>query len=327
MQLSTLLAFSASVLAQTALDVVLGSKDHTTLASLAATLPPVLDVLKSAGPLTLFAPTNDAFAKLDAETLKAVSADSALLTQVLQYHVIAGVAFDPKTAPKQSFPQTALGLALGVTVSDKVVLAYGLGNSMVTASVHADNGVVHVVDTVLIPPPSASATAVKAKLNELVKALTSAKLVEAVDGVKGATIFAPTDAAFESLFKFAKDTGLEITPALLDSILKLHVVPSVVYSTDIVASTTDIVAPALSKENVTVKLIDGAVKVSGPGNKDAATVVTADVIYNNGVVHVIDTVLLPKDLTSMPTEEPVLSSASTSFAGLAIASTVIAIFA
>jgi uncharacterized surface protein with fasciclin (FAS1) repeats len=308
---------AASASAQTALDIVLGSEDHKTLASLAGTLPAILDVLKSEGPLTLFAPTDDAFNKLDQATLDAVTADSDLLTKVLHYHVIAGVAFDPASAPAKSFPDTALGQKVSVSVSDHVIIGFGLGTSTVTGSVTASNGVVHVVDTVLVPPPSASETAKAAGLNELVKALSSASLVEAVDNVEKATIFAPTDAAFENLFAFAEETGLEITPDLLESVLKLHVVPSVVFSTDIAASAEPITAESLSTSSVNVKLADGKVLVSGKGNDTPATVVTADVLYNNGVVHVIDTVLLP-DLENVGTGSGAINSGGLSLQASAI---------
>ena len=296
MQIVSFLSLVASIIAQhTALDVVLNSKDHTTLASLAAKIPSVLEALKSAGPLTLFAPNDAAFMKLDKATVDAVSNDNALLAKVLTYHVISGVAFDPKTAEPTSFPKTASGLSVGVTVETSgVTFKFGLGSSKVVGSVPASNGVVHVVDTVLIPLPSASKTAVDAKLTQLVASLQKVKLVEAVDGAKEVTIFAPTDKAFENLIAFAKESKLEITDALLTEILKLHVVPGIVYSTDVVKAKSTLTVPALSQGNVSVQFKDGSVLVNGEGNTESAKVVVADVLYNNGVVHVIDTVLLPK---------------------------------
>ncbi|KAI8903974.1 FAS1 domain-containing protein [Gorgonomyces haynaldii] len=303
------LFFLSAAFAQSILDVVAGSKDHTTLAKLATSLPAIVDVLKSAGPLTLFGPTDAAFDKLSKEKpdlFKAVTSDSALLAQVLQYHVIAGVAFDPTKAPARSFPKTALGSVVRADVGDKVTLAFGLGTSTVTASVTASNGVVHVVDSVLIPPTQkASEVAVAAGLTSLANALVGQKLVETVDGVKGATIFAPTNKAFDDLTAFAKANNLTLTDAILKSTLTLHVVPSVVYSTDIAAAKAPIAAKTANGANVQVSLSGKDVLVSGPGNKAAAKVVIADVLYNNGVIHVIDTVLLP-DLST----PNVISSAS-----------------
>jgi uncharacterized surface protein with fasciclin (FAS1) repeats len=288
-------ALIAAVLSQSALDIVLASPDHKILAALAATVQPVVDLLKSQGPLTLFAPTDAAFAKLDKATLEAVQKDVALLQSVLSYHAIGGVAFDPKAAPAQSFPKTALGPALSVNVKDGgVTLAFGLGSSKVTGSVKATNGVVHVVDSVLVPPGSASDIATQAKLTSLINALTKTNLVEAVNGAKDVTIFAPTEKAFADLTAFAEKNKLVIDDALLAEVLKLHVVPGVVYSTDIVAAKNGVSAPALSKQPVSAKLKDGSVLVSGEGNATPAKVAIADVVYNNGVIHVIDAVLLPK---------------------------------
>jgi uncharacterized surface protein with fasciclin (FAS1) repeats len=297
-------ALIAAALSKTALQIVLDSPDHKTLAALAGTIPAVVDVLKSAGPLTLFAPNDAAFKKLDEATTEAVTSDPALLAQVLQYHVIPGKAYDPATAEPKQFETTALKQRLAVSVDkSEVTLAFGLGTSKVVAPVKASNGVVHVVDTVLIPLPSASKLATDAKLTQLVAALTKAKLVETVDAAKEVTIFAPTDKAFENLFAFAEKNKLTIDDALLTQVLTTHVLPSVVFSTNIIASKTPITANALSKQPLTAQLKDGSVLVSGEGNTTPAKVVIADVLFNNGVAHVIDTVLLPK-LPSPPQQEP-----------------------
>jgi transforming growth factor-beta-induced protein len=293
MQLS-LFAVIASVLSQSALDIVLASPDHKTLATLAGTIPAVVDVLKSVGPLTLFAPNDAAFAKLDKAVTDAVTTNSTLLTQVLQYHVIAGAAFDPATAEPKSFPKTALGPAVGVTVNhSEVTLAFGLGTSKVVGSVKATNGVVHVVDSVLIPPGSASATAIAGKFTQLVAALQKVNLVSTVDAAKDITIFAPTDKAFADFTAFAEKNKVTVTDDLLRRVLTLHVVPSVVYSTDIAKAKTVIDAKALSTEPLTVQLKDGSVLVAGKGNATPAKVELADVIFDKGVVHAIDAVLLP----------------------------------
>jgi len=292
---SALLVIS-SVFAQTALDVVLASPVHKTLARLAGSLPGVVDVLKSNGPLTLFAPTDDAFAKLDAATIQAVTKDANLLSAVLQYHVIAGSAFIPDAkTPARQFVKAATGETLRVDVAagPKVTLAFGLGTSSVTGSVKTTNGIVHVVDSVLIAPQAASATAVAAKLNKLVAALQKTQLVETVDSLKGVTIFAPVDAAFEALEKAASNTGLTITDALLSTVLKTHVVPSVVYSTDVAAKKFIADVPTVSGNTLTVSFRRGNVLVRGKGNFLPSKVVVADVLINGGVVHVIDNVLLP----------------------------------
>ena len=289
--------------AQTCLDVVLNSADHKTLASL-ATLP-VVETLKSAGPLTLFAPTDAAFDKFKAanpDLFKKLE-DKALLTSVLTYHVIPGVAFDPAKADKKTFAKTANGGILAATVDGhSVTLAFGLDTSKVTSSVKCSNGIVHVVDTVLVPPPSASATAVAAKLTSLVAALSQAKLVETVDGAEHVTIFAPTDKAFADLADLASKNNLLLTDELVSQVLQLHVVPGIFYSTKIPSSKTAVasllknlsVSVHAKNQAVYVQAADGKVLVAGEGQgKTPANVVVADVLFNNGVIHVIDQVLLP----------------------------------
>jgi transforming growth factor-beta-induced protein len=299
--------------AQTCLNVVLNSAVHKTLASLAT--PPVVATLNSTGPLTLFAPTDAAFDKFKAanpDLFKKLE-DKALLTSVLTYHVIPGVAFDPAKADKKTFAKTANGGVLSATVDgSSVTLAFGLGTSKVTSSIKCSNGIVHVVDTVLVPPPSASATAVAAKLTSLVAALSKAKLVETVDGAKDVTIFAPTDKAFADLADFASKNKLALTDELVSQVLKLHVVPGVFYSTKVPSKKTE-VASLLKNQAVSVRARNGKVLVAGGGQGKPANVVTADVLFNNGVIHVIDQVLLPDLKKPSPpadkdyeTEKPIL---------------------
>ena len=280
--------------AQTCLDVVLNSAVHKTLASLAT--PPVVDTLKSAGPLTLFAPTDAAFDKFKAanpDLFKKLE-DKALLTSVLTYHVIPGVAFDPAKADKKTFAKTANGGVLSATVDgSSVTLAFGLGTSKVTSSIKCSNGIVHVVDTVLVPPPSASATAVAAKLTSLVAALSKAKLIETVDGAKDVTIFAPTDKAFADLVAYASKSKLALTDELVSQVLQLHVVPGVFYSTKVPSKKTKLASFAWTNQTISVQSADGKVLVAGEGQDKPANVVIADVLFNNGVIHVIDQVLLP----------------------------------
>jgi uncharacterized surface protein with fasciclin (FAS1) repeats len=290
MKYFNLFTFATTVFGQSILDVVLESKEHTVLASLVATLPSIVKLLDGQGHMTLFAPNDDAFATLDNSTIHAVTSDAALLEKVLFYHVILDTAFDPEAAPAKSFPETASGEKVAVTVADTVSVEFGLGNSTVLDSVSASNGIVHIVDTVLIPPSSASNTLKSAGLNELVKALSLASLNDTVDGINGATIFAPTDAAFQALF----DTGIKITPDLLVQVLKLHVLPDVVFSTDIVSASDPFYTKSISNQPVYVKFENANVTVCGEGSTQAATVVESDILYDNGVVHIIDSVLLPK---------------------------------
>ncbi|KAI8893933.1 FAS1 domain-containing protein, partial [Globomyces pollinis-pini] len=136
-------------------------------------------------------------------------------------------------------------------------------------------------------------------------------LVDAVDNTDNTTIFAPNNEAFNNLVKFTSDNKIDLTDALLKSTLTLHVIPGVVYSTDIPKVTAPV--KALSGDLVTIKIENGTVLVSGEGNTKPAKVIKADVLHSKGVIHVIDTVLLQKMVgsTSSPDKPSTTSGNST----------------
>ncbi|KAI8926139.1 FAS1 domain-containing protein, partial [Entophlyctis helioformis] len=248
-----------------------------------------------------FAPTNAAFTKLERTSpalFRAVTSDDALLTTVLTYHVLAGTAFDPTKAAARNFVKTANGATLRADVAGgEVTLAFGLGTSKVTGSVTATNGVVHIVDTVLVPPSKVSETAAAANLTSLAAALTKVDFISTVDGLKDVTIFAPTNKAFDDLNAFAAKNNLTITDSILSAVLNYHIVQGTVYSTAITANVIK-ATTANNGASVDVALNGTDVTVKGASNVTPAKVVVADVLVAGGVVHVIDAVLLP-DLTKI----------------------------
>jgi uncharacterized surface protein with fasciclin (FAS1) repeats len=165
-----------------------------------------------------------------------------------------------------------------------------------------NNGIVHVIDSFLIPPVNVSTTAVAANLTSLVGALTEAELVETVDTTPDLTIFAPSNMAFQSIGSALGNVSKED----LTSILTYHVVEGTVgYSSDL--SNTSLTT--LNGANVTISVDNGTVYVN------SAMVIIADVLVANGVVHVIDNVLNPANATAtrepnMSTQEPAFSGAS-----------------
>lgn len=196
----------ASLSAQSVFDVVASSPDHKTLASLASSNEEITNVLKTAKPITLFAPTDAAFEELSAtnnELYTAVANNASLLATVLKYHVIPSMSFVPDAnTPFRIITKSAEGTPLVVdTLSLKVNLYFRLSFSNVTASIPADNGIVHVVNKVLLPPKSVAETATDAKLTSLVMLLTKYNLVAPVESLSEKTIFAPTDAAFAEFEK------------------------------------------------------------------------------------------------------------------------------
>lgn len=141
----TIVPFAA---AQTIVDVAAGNDDFETLVS-AVQAADLAEVLAGEGPFTVFAPTDAAFAKIPAETLDAILADSELLTSILTYHVVAGTVLAEEVVGLDS-ASTLQGEALTVTSSDAGVRVNDA--NVVATDIVASNGVIHVLDTVLLPP-------------------------------------------------------------------------------------------------------------------------------------------------------------------------------
>ena len=128
-------------------DTAVAAGSFTTLAQL-LTDAGLVETLKGEGPFTVFAPTDEAFAKVPAETLAALAADKDLLVQVLTYHVVAGSV--PSSAVTPGAVATVAGPDINITVDGSTVM---VNDATVTAvDVMASNGVIHVIDTVLLPP-------------------------------------------------------------------------------------------------------------------------------------------------------------------------------
>lgn len=257
----------------------------------------LVGTLQGAGPFTVFAPTDAAFEKLLKELN--ITADQLLsqsgLKDVLTYHVVAGKVMSTDLTDGMT-PDTVLGDKLKVDLSNGVMI----NNSKVTtADVAATNGVIHVIDTVLVPEsfkldaakPAEPETVVDVALSSedfstLVAALQKADLVDTLKGDGPFTVFAPTNAAFEKLLKDLNITAADLlSQPDLSKVLLYHVVSGNVMSTDL---TDGMDAKTINGETVKVALGD-KVMINN------ATVTTPDLKAGNGVVHVIDTVLVPQD--------------------------------
>jgi transforming growth factor-beta-induced protein len=289
----------AAPAAKSIVDIAAGNPDFSTLVT-AVKAAGLVDTLNSAGPFTVFAPTNAAFAKLPKATLDALLADKKALTDVLTYHVVSGkvlaadvVKLDGKSAKTVNGAEVKIGVSGG-----KVTLN---GNVNVTATdITASNGVIHVIDTVLLPPaagstPAAAAPATgqtivaiaagDARFSTLVAAVKAAGLVDTLNGAGPFTVFAPTNTAFAVLGDDTLKTLLKPeNKKTLTDILLYHVVAGKVGSADVVK--THGLKTALGK-NVNVQLRDGGVFINN------ARIQIVDIQASNGVIHVIDTVLIP----------------------------------
>jgi len=240
--------------------------------------------LQGAGPLTVFAPTDAAFAALPAGTLDALLGDPDALAQILLYHVAPGDLASGSVAAA-SFIPTLNGQALPVTGSGSALEIAGAG--LVDTDIEATNGVIHVVDEVLLPSDQNLVEIAQGNpsFSTLVAAVVAADLVDALTADGPYTVFAPTDDAFANLPEGTLDALLD-DPETLAQILTYHVVAGRVYSSDVSPGPVE----TLNGQSFTVTVEGGAVQVDG------ATVVATDIQGTNGIIHVIDQVILPEGL-------------------------------
>ena len=282
----------------------------------------LVDTLNGEGPFTIFAPTNDAFAAIPAETLDMVLADTDLLTSILTYHVVAGDSSSASDLGSAGMLATVNGDSLefgtdGTTVN---------GAEVICSDVPVANGTVHIVDQVLLPPavvemlseagpmessmepsgaacsavpadgegsfggmaddPAATAASNNPLLSTLVSAVQAAGLVDTLNGEGPFTIFAPTNDAFAAIPAADLDAVLADTD-LLTSILTYHVVAGeMLSSADLVAA-----GEIETVQGTTLMITEGA---DGGIEVNGAAGLCVDVPTANATVHIIDMVLMPE---------------------------------
>jgi len=247
----------------------------------------LVDTLNGAGPFTVFAPTDEAFAKLPAGTLEMLlkPENKAKLAAILTYHVVPG-AVKAADVVKLKNAGTVNGQRVDIKVDGAKVQVDGA--NVVTTDIACSNGVIHVIDTVILPVDGTivDVAAKNGSFNTLVAAVKAAGLVETLSGKGPFTVIAPTDAAFAKLPAGTLEMLLkpENKKQLVD-ILTYHVVPGVAAYSDAVVKMNEV--PTVLGSPIAVKVVGGKVMLNG------ATVVTADVEATNGVIHVVDTVILP----------------------------------
>ena len=280
----------------------------TTLLAAVTAVPGLPDALLSAGAITVFAPTNEAFAAAlqvfnaaDLDELVIKIGGAANLEKVLGFHVVAAVAFSGDLAPTNSFTtlsgQNITVNKSGTTVS--VVDALGRTAQVVAADVAIANGVVHVINGMMLPDlmlPTVVEAANSAGLTTLLAAVTAADLGGTLLNAAEITVFAPTNDAFSAaLTAFGAANLNQLVTKIggienLQTVLGFHVVQGVAFSTDLAATNT---FTTLAGQELTVTKSSSGVTVTDALGR-IANVVVADVAIENGVVHVIDNVLLPE---------------------------------
>jgi transforming growth factor-beta-induced protein len=277
----------------TIVDVAIENGSFETLVA-ALTEAELVTALEAEGPFTVFAPNDDAFTALLTDL--SITAEDLLanpdLADILLYHVVSGEFLAADVIAASPFEvETLGGQMLSIEVIDGNVFVNGA--QVILADVTASNGVIHVIDSVLMPPaPEEPQTIVDVAVENgsfttLVAALTEAGLVSALEAEGPFTVFAPNDEAFTALLTDLSITAEDLlaNPDLAD-ILLYHVVSGEFLAADVIAAAPFEVA-TLDGRTLSIEVIDGNVFVNG------AQVILADVTASNGVIHVIDYVLLP----------------------------------
>ncbi|MCZ2407622.1 MAG: fasciclin domain-containing protein [Burkholderiales bacterium] len=261
--------------------------EAVTAAGLASTL--------STGALTVFAPTNAAFAALLTElgmTKEALLADKALLTAVLGYHVLGTTVLRADVPLGKAITPLSGGFfkiesAGGLKITD----GRNRVSTITATDILASNGVVHLVDRVLLPANQdiVATAAALPDFSILVEAVAAAGLAGTLQGTGPFTVFAPTNAAFAALLTELglSKAALLADTALLTKVLTYHVVPARVLKAEVPVNT------AITTVQGQTFTVSASLAITDQ-NMRSSNIVATDVFASNGVIHVIDKVLLPR---------------------------------
>ena len=270
-------------------DIVTTAIEAGSFKTLAAALTAgdLVSALQGDGPFTVFAPTDAAFAALPEGTLETLlkPENKATLQRILKYHVVSGSVPAAKVI-KSKNAMTLAGQRVDFATQGDVVSVDGA--NVVTADIRCTNGIIHVIDQVILPEQNDILATAKAagSFNTLAAAIEAAGLVETLSGKGPFTVFAPTDEAFAALPEGTVANLLKPeNKDQLVSILTYHVAAGAQYS------------DMLAKSGKAATVQGGSLEVKLQGKKvmvGNATVRAADIETTNGVIHVIDTVLLPR---------------------------------
>ena len=256
----------------------------------------LVDTLKAAGPFTVFAPTNAAFAGLLTElglTKAQLLADTALLKAVLTYHVLPAKVEKAQIVPGKPITTVQGGIFKVEAPGGVLTITDGRNrlSKIVTTDIQAKNGVVHVIDKVILPADKNIVQTAQSlpQFSVLVEAVVAANLQGTLSGAGPFTVFAPTNDAFTALLAELSITkaALLANTALLDKVLKYHVVPGRVLKVDVPVNT-----PITTVQGETLSVSAGFVITDQRAR--TSNIVLTDVLTSNGVIHAVDKVILPR---------------------------------
>ena len=274
--------------AMNAKDIVDTAVEAGTFSTLAAALTEagLADALKGEGPFTVFAPTDEAFSALPKGTVESLlePENRDMLVAILTYHVVQGKVMAKQVMDLDS-AETLNGQRVDIEVKDGSVMVDGA--KVTSADVKASNGVIHVIDSVIMPSSKTIPEVAKEAggFTTLLAAVEAAGLADALMGPGPFTVFAPTDGAFAKLPEGTVESLLQKDNlGKLQSILKYHVVQGRVFSDAVVSMDS---VETLAGMDVKIAVMDGKAMANDSG------IVATDIDASNGVIHVIDAVLMP----------------------------------
>lgn len=249
------------------------------------------DTVSTGGPFTVFAPTNEAFAKLPADLVNTLTSDVELLKKVLLFHVVSGEVYSKDLSNDLSV-NSVEGSPLRVNIYLKSKFYPGFvtvnGKRVSKADVKADNGVIHMVSDVIYPLPTSNIAELVSsdpRFSTLLAAVGAAGLADTLAGEGPYTVFAPTNDAFAKINEDALNGLLADKDALTQKLLR-HVLPGTVFYKGICWK----IQKAASGEEIATQVFKGGV-VKVVSEDAGARVNDADIVATNGVIHAIDTVI------------------------------------
>ncbi len=263
---------------QNIIDLVTSDDNFETLARAVQTSG-LVDTLSGPGPFTVFAPTDEAFALLPDGLLD--SLDAGTLSTILQYHVIAG-SVPASQAVTLTAADSVEGSTIGLSVTGSDLFLNGL-TKVTSTDIEVDNGIIHVIDSVILPIdfPGDTAQAVSAypRLSSLLEAATNADaaIIDTLTGTGPLTLFAPINSAF---------SGVDTTSNLTD-VLLYHVLSGT--AADSTAVTGFVGTDVETASGDSVAVVTGPALEDGQGN--TRNLVSVDLRTSNGIIHAIDGIL------------------------------------
>jgi len=298
MHFSLLVTLLVTAGAKTIVEVAQDTGNHTVLVE-AVTKAKLVDTLNGTANFTVFAPTDQAFTDALAalNLTKEQLLDKPDLAEILKYHVLVGRVMSTDLQPEQT-PATAQGANVAITKGEKVKFADA---EVIQADVEASNGVVHVIDKVVLPPTIVDIAKGSADHTVLVEAVVKANLVDTLSGTGPFTVFAPTNKAFTDALAALNLTKEQLLDkGDLADILKYHVLNGKIMSKDLKATQSP---GTVQGAEVTITKDGSIVKFAN------ATVNPADIVASNGIIHVIDKVVLPPGPVGDLSGAPIVSTA------------------